>query len=223
MHTYAEKTDKIASGKNFLQRKEMMPRPLDIANKKEQGASPVIQRKEGHVDISKHIPEARKLVVQKAVTDAEKMADRAQKTMGGTDHHLYKKWYDNKFNDDKSKNDQKTNERFDFVKKHWVKIYSIFKSRNIHFANTEKRHDDWYAYVYPKDNQYKIYLDTQFWLAKNKGGDSKGGTILHELAHEEAQTEDHVYKMEPAKNLATNSPALAVTNSDNWEYFAERQ
>lgn len=79
-----------------------------------------------------------------------------------------------------------------------------------------------YAYVYP-DRPYKIYLCKAFWNAPTTGTDSKGGTIVHELAHFNvvAGTDDHAYGQTAAKNLATSSPTKALDNSDNHEYFAE--
>ncbi|KAF9033592.1 deuterolysin M35 metalloprotease [Panaeolus papilionaceus] len=79
-----------------------------------------------------------------------------------------------------------------------------------------------YAYVYP-GTFGKIYLCSAFWNAPNTGTDSKAGTIIHEASHftRNGGTDDLGYGHTNAKNLAKNSPAKAVMNADNHEYFAE--
>ncbi len=80
----------------------------------------------------------------------------------------------------------------------------------------------YYAYVYP-NQPYAIYLCKVFWTAQMTGTDSKAGTLIHEMSHFNvvASTTDWVYGQASAKNLAITSPAKAVTNADNHEYFAE--
>ncbi|MFP2908137.1 M35 family metallo-endopeptidase [Pyxidicoccus sp. 3LFB2] len=80
----------------------------------------------------------------------------------------------------------------------------------------------YYAYVYPAQ-PYKIYVCKAFWSAPMTGTDSKGGTLIHELSHFNAVagTDDHVYGQSGAKSLASSSPAQALDNADNHEYFAE--
>jgi len=79
-----------------------------------------------------------------------------------------------------------------------------------------------YAYVYPTQ-PYKIYLCDAFWSADTIGTDSKGGTLVHEIAHFKivAGTGDHGYGQTNAQNLARTDPAMALMNSDNLEYFVE--
>lgn len=99
-------------------------------------------------------------------------------------------------------------------------IYSVFKSRTINI-DCSKRKGNYFAYVDVVDGKYLIYLGKLFWDAPLNGRDSKGGTIVHELSHEELYTDDHKYGEPLAKNLAMNNPLKAGTNADNWEYFAE--
>ncbi|WP_436535970.1 M35 family metallo-endopeptidase [Actinoplanes sp. HUAS TT8] len=82
--------------------------------------------------------------------------------------------------------------------------------------------EDYYAYVYP-DQPYIIYLCNAFWTAPATGTDSKAGTLIHESSHFTVNggTDDHVYGQTAAKQLAVSSPANAVDNADNYEYFAE--
>ncbi|KUL25300.1 hypothetical protein ADL15_40985 [Actinoplanes awajinensis subsp. mycoplanecinus] len=82
--------------------------------------------------------------------------------------------------------------------------------------------EDYYAYVYP-DQPYIIYLCNAFWTAPATGTDSKAGTLIHESSHFTVNggTDDHAYGQTAAKQLAISSPANAVDNADNYEYFAE--
>lgn len=79
-----------------------------------------------------------------------------------------------------------------------------------------------YAYVFP-NQPYRVYLCNQFWTTTTSGTDSRAGTLIHEIAHftAVAGTDDHVYGQAGATNLAATNPALAINNSDNYEYFAE--
>lgn len=79
-----------------------------------------------------------------------------------------------------------------------------------------------YAYVYPLQ-PWEIYLCPAFRAATAGGTDSRAGTIVHELSHFQltAGTDDHAYSQGAAQNLALTSPALAIDNADNHEYFAE--
>jgi peptidyl-Lys metalloendopeptidase len=79
-----------------------------------------------------------------------------------------------------------------------------------------------FAYVYPSQ-PYNIYLCGAFWPAVTTGTDSKGGTIIHELAHFTvlAGTSDHAYGQSACRSLAQSNPARALKNSDNFEYFVE--
>lgn len=51
--------------------------------------------------------------------------------------------------------------------------------------------------------------------------DSQMGTLVHELSHALAHTEDHGYGPSDARRLAAQDPAKAVENADNIEYFTE--
>ncbi|KAG8707020.1 hypothetical protein FRC08_000740 [Ceratobasidium sp. 394] len=79
-----------------------------------------------------------------------------------------------------------------------------------------------YAYVYA-DEPGRVYLCELFWKAPNTGKDSKAGTIVHEQSHFKVNggTNDYAYGQTAAKELASRSPARAIMNADNHEYFAE--
>jgi len=81
-----------------------------------------------------------------------------------------------------------------------------------------------YAYVYPSDTSHTIYVCQAFWPAPIAGGwDTKAGTIIHELSHFNniCGTNDWVYGVTGARNLARTNPGQAVNNADNVEYFCE--
>jgi len=81
-----------------------------------------------------------------------------------------------------------------------------------------------YAYVYPTDSTQTIYCCETFWTAPNAGGyDTKAGTLIHELSHFRGLcgTNDWVYGVNGARDLAKTNPIRAVANADNYEYFCE--
>ncbi|KDQ21755.1 hypothetical protein BOTBODRAFT_150711 [Botryobasidium botryosum FD-172 SS1] len=79
-----------------------------------------------------------------------------------------------------------------------------------------------FAYV-QKDNFGYITFCGAFWRAPLTGTDSKAGTVVHEASHfnNNGGTDDVTYTQPSCKDLANQSPALAITNADSHEYFAE--
>jgi len=82
-----------------------------------------------------------------------------------------------------------------------------------------------YAYVYPTDSTFTVYVCGAFWTASVNTCvfDSKSGTIIHELSHFNAVagTSDIAYGTSACQNLARTNPAQAIRNADNHEYLAE--
>jgi len=82
-----------------------------------------------------------------------------------------------------------------------------------------------YAYVYPADTTYTVYVCGAFWNAPigTCNWDSKPGTIIHELSHfnSVAGTSDIAYGTTACQNLARTNPSQAIRNADNHEYLAE--
>ncbi|MEU4157795.1 M35 family metallo-endopeptidase [Actinoplanes sp. NPDC026670] len=110
--------------------------------------------------------------------------------------------------------------RFSRVTSTYSKITSELTTKALTLDCTSN--EDYYAYVYP-DQPYVIYLCNAFWTAPATGTDSKAGTLIHESSHFTVNggTDDHAYGQTAAKQLAVSSPAKAVDNADNYEYFAE--
>ena len=154
--------------------------------------------------------------VESALGKAEAMVDKAQKYIGGNKRDRYKLWFDKKY--DPAKATDKN--RFNDVRWGWIKVHSVFKSKDIEF-DCSARNENWYAEVHTGDTKYSMKLGKDFWSAPLTGRDSKGGTIIHEISHEEMYTDDHKYGEDKAKKLAEDKPADARDNADNWEYFAE--
>jgi peptidyl-Lys metalloendopeptidase len=79
-----------------------------------------------------------------------------------------------------------------------------------------------FAYVYPTDSSFTVYLCGGFWDAFSQY-DSKPGTIIHEMSHFSviAGTQDHTYGTSGAQDYASRQPDKAINNADNHEYFAE--
>ena len=55
----------------------------------------------------------------------------------------------------------------------------------------------------------------------NTGINSKMGTIIHELTHALESIPDREYGTADCKSLASNNPADAIDNADNYEYYSE--
>jgi len=83
-----------------------------------------------------------------------------------------------------------------------------------------------YAYVYPTDTTFTVYVCGAFWSASLNtcAFDSKPGTLIHELSHFNAVagTSDYAYGQTACKDLAKSNPARAISNADNHEYLAEQ-
>lgn len=110
--------------------------------------------------------------------------------------------------------------RYDKVISNFLKIDASLVGETIKFDCS--CNEPYYAYVYPIQ-PYDIYICNAFWSALPTGTDSQAGTIVHEISHfvAVAGTDDHVYGQVNCRNLATNSPDLAIENADSHEYFAE--
>lgn len=77
-----------------------------------------------------------------------------------------------------------------------------------------------YAAALPNQRfqQSMLFCDGFFGGQAYGGYDTQWGSVLHEVTHSAANTEDHSYSPQNARNLA---PAKKVDNADNYEYFFE--
>ena len=82
-------------------------------------------------------------------------------------------------------------------------------------------------YGYTHKDTTTIFLCRKYFEADLTGEDSKMGTIVHELSHAVARTDDvklegrSQYGKRKCRRLAKEHPEEAVRNADNYEYFAE--
>ena len=109
----------------------------------------------------------------------------------------------------------------------YKKVLSNFQTFQIVLENQEISfncdcNESAIAYVFP-EVAYTIHLCPSFWDLDLTGTDSQAGTIIHELSHFKvtAHTDDHGYGKAAAREFSTNQPNKAITNADNYEYFAE--
>ncbi|OBZ73457.1 Peptidyl-Lys metalloendopeptidase [Grifola frondosa] len=77
------------------------------------------------------------------------------------------------------------------------------------------------AFVYP-DQFGMVHLCNLFFLLPIAGRDSQPATIVHEASHftRNGGTLDVAYGVIPCQQLATNSPAQAIVNAANHQYYA---
>jgi len=76
-----------------------------------------------------------------------------------------------------------------------------------------------YAYVYPTDSTYTVYLCGLFWSIPAE----RTNTIVHEMSHFRTLggTNDYAYGKTNCRNLASSDPFRATRNADNVCYFSE--
>lgn len=135
---------------------------------------------------------------------------------------LYKKWFGTPYN---------------------AKVRENYKTMN---SSMESKQFTLFSFPSPKDTPSRdecekgvfaftyqgyqtIYLCESYFAASLTGTDSKMGTIVHEMSHAVAMTDDvrlngiSVYGQSGCLNLASKYPTLAANNADNYEYFSEAQ
>ena len=107
-----------------------------------------------------------------------------------------------------------------FVLEVFRKIRQNLSSSSLIFTTHDRA--DLFAFVKPSDNALKVWLCGLFWnKAASSGFNSRGGVILHELAHEaQMNIGDFGYGKSKAQKLAFQ-PSLAIRNADNYQFFAE--
>ena len=107
----------------------------------------------------------------------------------------------------------------------------------LHACPTKEENEDtpegsYFGFAYtPEPPSYSItpiiYLGDLYFKARQQGGDSKMGVIVHEMSHAAAGTHDvtidgdEVYGSGECRDLAKNHPEMARDNADNYEYFSE--
>lgn len=75
------------------------------------------------------------------------------------------------------------------------------------------------AYTVPQES--RMGFCAGFFRARLTGEDSRYGTVVHEMTHLAARTQDHIYGRTRARGLSTKQPEIATNNADSYEYFIE--
>ena len=103
-----------------------------------------------------------------------------------------------------------------------LRVIELNKNYTVQNFRRGKHREGVYAYVYPNQPS-KVYLDDQFLRQKAVGLDSRPGTITHEMSHFSiiGGTKDHAYGPAKCRELASRDSQLALTNADNFEFWAE--
>jgi len=115
--------------------------------------------------------------------------------------------------------------RFSQVQKNFNSIASRISSGYRVDCNGSSCSANTYAYVYPNDANFVVYVCGAFWNAPAStcSYDSRPGTIIHEISHftAVAGTSDIQYGTTGCQNLAKSNPSQAIRNADSHEYLAE--
>jgi peptidyl-Lys metalloendopeptidase len=155
-----------------------------------------------------------------ALSGAESLANRAFSSIVNTSLSarsqaaLYRQWFG-----------AYEESRWNRVKDNFSRIASATSNQTVNFSCDcpDVSSDDVIAYVFPS-SPYSVYICPGFFNFRSIGGaNSQSGIIIHELSHFSvlADTDDHVYGVGGALALAVNTPSQAISNADNYEYFAE--
>lgn len=127
----------------------------------------------------------------------------------GSGNSLYKTWFGNY-----------AQSRYSTVSGNYSKVQQAMQNDTITYNLTGQGCGSGvYAYTYKGTR--KVWLCEAFWTAPTSGVDTKFGTIIHELSHAVALTDDIVYGQAGAKSLAKSDPSRAIKNADSYEYFSE--
>lgn len=76
------------------------------------------------------------------------------------------------------------------------------------------------VFAYTFKGTTTVWMCEAFWRANPLGTDSKAGTVVHELSHAIARTDDLAYGQSKCQQLALSNPSKAIKNADTHEYCA---
>lgn len=104
-----------------------------------------------------------------------------------------------------------------------VRLSSVYRSPKavrLYFGG-KSIDDGTRAYVSGDVDPTKVHVAERFFARKTTGLDSQAGTLLHEMTHTWALTDDHEYDPLPCRNLVASNRGQALTNADNYAFFME--
>jgi len=95
----------------------------------------------------------------------------------------------------------------------------MVKTDFVAYCNPKGCSANTFAYVYPTDTTFTVYLCGAFWSVPKE----RVATIVHEMSHFKSlgATDDYAYGQANCKNLAKSNPTNAAHNADNVCYFAD--
>ncbi|GAA0928198.1 hemopexin repeat-containing protein [Virgisporangium aurantiacum] len=109
--------------------------------------------------------------------------------------------------------------RYGIVQSRVTRIRTRLNDEHVYDLSQTDCAPDWWAYTYHGSDT--LWLCAGFFNAPPTGMDSRFGTLVHEWSHATARTEDFAYGQVDSRELARNSPELAIGNADNYMYFVE--
>jgi Lysine-specific metallo-endopeptidase len=114
-----------------------------------------------------------------------------------------------------------TASRFSTVVSNLDEIVTTFEDSDIAYdCDGPACQPSWIAYVF-SGGELKVFLCSGFWSAGTTGFDTQWGTLIHEVSHEVASTNDNAYGQTACQNLAVSDPDAAVDNADSYQLFVE--
>jgi len=111
-------------------------------------------------------------------------------------------------------------DNYDYDTATFQKVYNRLKDFTFNaYCNPAGCGNDVYAYVYPTDKTYTVYLCGAFW----NQADERVNTVVHEMSHFSTLggTDDYAYGKKSCLSLAKSNPYRASHNADNVCYFSE--
>ncbi len=112
-----------------------------------------------------------------------------------------------------------TAQRLQIVRDHYTKLRDAMQSTTFTYDLTGSGCGG-SVFAYTFKGTTTVWMCDLFWSAPPVGTDSKAGTVVHELTHAVAFTDDITYGQSNCRQLAINNPDNAVKNADSHEYYA---
>lgn len=110
-------------------------------------------------------------------------------------------------------------DRYDKAKEIYDKVEEAVRRDRITYIYREMSKDNIFGYT--TKGSRTVYLCQAYMRAALTGEDSKAGTILHELTHAAADTNDVCYGREKCRKLAKEETEKTIENADSYEFFLE--
>lgn len=111
-------------------------------------------------------------------------------------------------------------DHFTYVMDNYRNIYHSMGADQytINLSGGEHCRDNVIAYTFK--GARIIYLCNLYWSQPTSGMDSKWATLVHEITHDVAMTDDYTYGQANCQSLAANDHEKAIKNASNYMYFS---